>query len=156
MEGNYLFKKTWKRVSQLLLNNTPRNKKADPSKQRSGVPVKDFGNLLKERCEIPMLYLDKDFCMDKLVKELYTNRTYLSSYFSLNGTSYPKYINKLRIRYFVSQYKQHAGHKIRVEDLIGKCGFRTYSAFYVQFRTFMGCGVSEWIKSGCPDDVHSE
>jgi len=81
----------------------------DAEEEEQGTPHgpslrNDIGPLLKKHCEEPQLYLQHDLTLLQLTKAIGINRSYLSKYFSSQGTPYNAYINGLRIQHFVKLF----------------------------------------------------
>ncbi|MCR5710867.1 MAG: AraC family transcriptional regulator [Prevotella sp.] len=108
----------------------------------------NIGALLKDHCEKKQLYLHHDITLDELSKAIGTNRTYLSTYFTLKGISYNAYINRLRIQHFVKLYRERKKQKQQFTalELANESGFRSYATFGLSFKRFMGQTVTSWMK----------
>jgi AraC-like DNA-binding protein len=108
----------------------------------------NIGALLKDHCEKKQLYLHHDITLDELSKAIGTNRTYLSTYFALEGISYNAYINRLRIQHFVKLYRERKKQKQQFTalELANESGFRSYATFGLAFKRFMGQTVTSWMK----------
>ncbi len=108
----------------------------------------NIGTQLKEFCENTLLYLHHDITLDELSKAIGTNRTYLSTYFALEGISYNAYINRLRIQHFVKLYRERKKQKQQFTalELANESGFRSYATFGLAFKRFMGQTVTSWMK----------
>lgn len=83
------------------------------------------------------------------LQALGTNRTYLSMYFSSQGTTYNAYINMLRINYFIELCRQASaaaeGQSIQAKQLANRSGYRSYRTFSVAFKQRTGQSVKDWI-----------
>ncbi|MBR1933666.1 MAG: helix-turn-helix transcriptional regulator [Prevotella sp.] len=80
-------------------------------RERSAMPLslsKKIEAQLKQHCEDGQLYLQHDITATQLATEIGVNRSYLSQYFSGQGTTYNAYINDLRIQHFVRLYHEAA------------------------------------------------
>ena len=109
----------------------------------------NIGTLLQVHCEIPQLYLQHDLTLAQLSETVGTNRTYLSAYFSQQGTTYNAYINRLRIEHFELLYTKSVALScaITAQQLAHECGFKSYSTFAAAFKHFKGLTVTAWMKS---------
>ncbi len=105
--------------------------------------------LLQEYCVNKRFYLRHNASMADLANIMGTNTSYLSQHFAQQGINYNIYINGLRIAHFEKLYKQTLNEKygVKVTDIIGQCGFGSYSAFSKAFKDFKGQNVQEWRKS---------
>ena len=101
---------------------------------------------LKLHCEDGQLYLQHEVTATQLATEIGINRSYLSRYFSSQGTTYNAYINGLRIQHFVRLYHEAAA-PISVKQLAHESGFRSYSTFYAAFKQSMGMTATEWMRA---------
>ena len=77
------------------------------------------------------------------------NRYYLSQYFTNQNTSYYAYIHDLRIRHFVTRYRELAAeHKpIVAQQLAKESGYHSYSTFSTAFKQRMGQSVTAWMQT---------
>jgi AraC-like DNA-binding protein len=105
--------------------------------------------LLQQHCIDEQLYLQHDLTLLQLAKAIGTNRSYLSQYFSCQGTTYNAYINDLRIKHFVSLYHEAvaAQHPFTAQQLAQKSGFRNYNTFGAAFKKAMGMNTTEWMRN---------
>ena len=111
------------------------------------LPFDDIEHLLQQRCEDTGLYLQHDLTLIQLAKCLGTNRTYLSMYFSRQGTTYNAYINDLRIDYFVRLVREANAvqRPITAQELATQSGYRNYRTFSFAFKQRMGQTVKDWM-----------
>ena len=119
-------------------------------KDTSYVPTTtNIGTLLQMHCEVPQLYLQHDLTLAQLSKAVGTNRTYLSAYFTQQGTTYNAYINRLRIEHFENLYNKAVAQSssVTAQQLAHDCGFKSYSTFAAAFKNFKGLTVTAWMKS---------
>ena len=107
----------------------------------------DIELLLQQHCIDEHLYLQHDLTLLQLAKAIGTNRSYLSRYFSCQGTTYNAYINDLRINHFVSLYREVVAsqHSFTAQQLAHESGFRNYNTFGVAFKKTMGMTATEWM-----------
>ena len=108
----------------------------------------EIGSLLQQNCIDKQLYLQHDLTVSQLAQAIGTNRTYLSQYFSRQGTTYNAYINNLRINHFVSLYREAiaAQRSFTVQRLASESGYRSYSTFSLAFKQRMGQSVTAWMR----------
>ena len=119
-----------------------------PTQQPTTIPS-NIEQLLADRCVGTQLYLQHDLTILQLAQAIGTNRTYLSQYFSCQGTTYNAYINDLRINHFISRYHEAtAAHQpITAQQLARDSGFRSYSTFSLAFKQRMGQAVTAWMRA---------
>ncbi len=108
-----------------------------------------MGALLQKHCIATRLYLQHDLTLLHLAKAVGTNRYYLSSYFSRQGTTYNAYINSLRIRHFMSLYREAVSvrQSFTAQQLAIESGFHHYRTFSNAFKQQMGQTVTGWMKA---------
>jgi AraC-like DNA-binding protein len=108
----------------------------------------DLGSLLQQRCIDTQLYLQHDLTLSQLAKTVGTNRTYLSQYFSSQGTTYNAYINNLRIQHFISLYRESLASQqsVSAKQLAHDSGYRSYSTFALAFKQRTGQSVMAWMQ----------
>lgn len=109
----------------------------------------DIELLLQQHCIDEHLYLQHDLTLLQLAKAIGTNRSYLSRYFSCQGTTYNAYINDLRINHFVSLYRETIASKrsFTAQQLALESGFRNYNTFGAAFKKTMGMNTTEWMRN---------
>ena len=107
-----------------------------------------IGQLLAKHCVDAHLYLQHDLSLTQLAAAVGTNRSYLSQYFSNQGTTYNAYINNLRIDYFVTLYREAVATRsiFTLQQLASDSGYRSYSTFSLAFKQRMGQSVTAWIR----------
>jgi AraC-like DNA-binding protein len=120
-----------------------------PSRAQQPLTIpSNIEQLLAERCMATQLYLQHDLTLSQLAQAVGTNRSYLSQYFSRNGTTYNAYINDLRINHFMSLYREAiaAQQPIVAQQLASDSGYRSYSTFSLAFKQRMGQSVTAWMR----------
>ena len=138
------------RVETLSELGATENQNDSPMTQEQGVADSDkIGALLQQHCIVTQLYLQHDLTLFQLAKSIGTNRYYLSSYFSHQGTTYNAYINGLRIQHFVNLYRQSADvqRDFTARQLAIESGFHHYRTFSNAFKQQMGQTVTGWMKT---------
>ena len=126
---------------------------APSAKALSPAPAADsIGPLLQAHCIDAQLYLQHDLTLLQLARSIGVNRFYLSQYFSGQGITYNAYINDLRIRHFVSLYREvvAAQRPFTVQQLARESGYRSYSTFSLAFKQRMGQTVTAWMREATP------
>jgi AraC-like DNA-binding protein len=110
--------------------------------------INNVETLLQQHCIDTQLYLQHDLTLPQLAQIIGTNRLYLSQYFSSQNTNYNAYINDLRIRHFVSLYREAVAAKrsTTAQQLANECGYRSYSTFTLAFKQRMGQSVTAWMR----------
>ena len=128
----------------------PATTKAEDVKNNglSQTNINNVETLLQQHCIDTQLYLQHDLTLPQLAQIIGTNRLYLSQYFSNQNTNYNAYINDLRIRHFVSLYREAVAAKrsATAQQLANECGYRSYSTFTLAFKQRMGQSVTAWMR----------
>lgn len=108
----------------------------------------DIEPLLQKFCADTQLYLQHDLTIAQLAKAIGTNRFYLSQYFSSKDINYNTYINDLRIKHFISLYREAdaTNSHFTIQQLANDSGYRSYSTFNFAFKQRMGLTAREWAK----------
>ena len=108
----------------------------------------NIGPLLQHYCIDTQLYLQYDLTLSQLAKAIGTNRYYLSRYFSSQGMTYNAYINDLRVKHFVSLYREavNSRRSITAQQLAQESGCRSYSTFSCIIKRKTGKSVTAWMK----------
>ena len=128
-------------------NRQPNDGDSPSSDTKTDATFEQIGALLQQRCEDARLYLHHGLTLAQLAQAIGTNRTYLGLYFSSKKISYNTYVNDLRIRHFVSLYRDAVAARCTVtaHQLASESGYRNYKTFSVAFRERMGQSVTEWM-----------
>ena len=128
-------------------NRQPNGGDSPSSDTMTDATFEQIGALLQQRCEDARLYLHHGLTLAQLAQAIGTNRTYLGLYFSSKKISYNTYVNDLRIRHFVSLYRDAVAARCTVtaQQLASESGYRNYKTFSVAFRERMGQSVTEWM-----------
>ena len=128
-------------------NRQPNDGDSPSSDTMTDATFEQIGALLQQRCEDARLYLHHGLTLAQLAQAIGTNRTYLGLYFSSKKISYNTYVNDLRIRHFVSLYRDAVAARCTVtaQQLASESGYRNYKTFSMAFRERMGQSVTEWM-----------
>jgi AraC-like DNA-binding protein len=135
-------------VARALSQETADTADTEDIGEQLSTEIRDnIGKLLQQHCIEQQLYLQHDLTLQQLAKAIGTNRLYLGQYFSCQGTNYNTYINDLRIRHFVSLYRDAVAEQrtVSAQQLAHESGYRSYSTFGLAFKKRMGQSVSAWM-----------
>ena len=91
------------------------------------------------------IFLYPNLKVSDLAVRLHTNRNYI--YHAINvemGVNFSDYINRQRIEYAARMMREHPEQPIN--ELYIKTGFSSSSAFYRNFRHYMGCTPKEYVE----------
>lgn len=92
-------------------------------------------------------FLKKDLKIGDVVKEIGSNRTYVSNY--INRTyqcSFSDYMNKLRIEY-AKKLLLDSSSNTKLTLIAEQSGYSSEQSFYRNFRKFVGMTPAEWLNS---------
>ena len=89
------------------------------------------------------IYLQPNLKLEDLARRLNSNRAYIYNVINVEyGISFSEFINRRRIEYAAHQIRQNP--KALLSDISTMSGFSSSSAFYRNFKQFMGCTPSEY------------
>jgi AraC-like DNA-binding protein len=94
------------------------------------------------------IFLNNDLTINKLAKDLNTNRYYLSSVIKeYSGLNFCNYTNKQRVDEFLARYKHDDDNRFNIKGISHDVGFKSKSSFYQAFKKFKGTTPLKYIKS---------
>ncbi len=95
--------------------------------------------------EVNKPYLDSDLTINDLVKDLYSNKLYISKAISqFTGRNFCQFVNYYRIMHSIECFR--ANPEMRVYELATMNGFNSPVSYNMAFRLFMGETPSEWFR----------
>ena len=136
-------------VSDYTIGQEQADELSAPLPQREGQGGGSaIGLLLAKYCEDTQLYLQQDLTLTQLSAAIGSNRTYLGAYFASQGTNYYAYIHDLRVRYFITRYRElAAAHEpVVAQKLAQESGYHSYSTFSAAFKQRMHKSVAAWMR----------
>ena len=90
-------------------------------------------------------YLDAEYDMNRMAKDLYSNKLYLSKTINLlSGRNFRQFVNRYRIRYAVELMKKDP--RLKLMDVSEQAGFHTVVSFNMAFKINLGKTPSEWLR----------
>ena len=102
-----------------------------------------FSEAIQHLVEEEKLYLQPNLKIDDLAKRLNTNRNYVYQAINVGmGLSFTTYINQKRIEY--AKHLIEENPKALLTEISLKSGFTSTSAFYRNFKTYIGCAPSKF------------
>lgn len=119
-------------------------------KEQEAVETAEQTELIGRRFEELMIsqrfFIKKDLKIDDIVKEIGSNRTYVSNYINRTyNCSFSEFTNKLRIEYAKTLLAKAAkGTKLSL--IADEAGFANEQSFYRNFKKFVGMTPAEWVK----------
>ena len=94
------------------------------------------------------LFRNPDLSLDLLVKEIGTNRTYISEAIRVSRYgSFYKMVNHYRLEYACTKMMQNP--EIKMEYLASDCGYSSRFVFARAFKDVYGETPSEWKRTNC-------
>ena len=139
----------WRTETLQQLSESITEEEDEPAQEEQKVSVPkvisvDIASLLKKHCEDKHLYLQYDLSLSQLAMAIGTNHSYLSRYFSQQGTTYNAYINGLRVRHFIRLYQKaiDEGRTFTAQQLSLESGYHSYSTFSAAFKQYTGKTVT--------------
>lgn len=115
------------------------------------VPQQEDNEQIGRKIEALMVeqnyFLRKNLKIGDLVREIGSNRTYVSNY--INRTyhcSFSDYMNKLRIAH-AQQLLLSAAPNTKLSQIADESGYASEQSFYRNFRKFAGMNPAEWLKA---------
>ena len=125
---------------------------ADEDERPQIQPVEKTVNPSKELCKRieqlmrdERLFLQNDLKISDLSLRLGSNRNYIYNAINVEmGVNFSDYINRQRIEYAAKMMLEHP--ELPINELYIKTGFSSSSAFYRNFRLYMGCTPKEYVE----------
>ena len=114
------------------------------NQQLSSEMIVKLSLLLEAECIQSRAFLDPQLTRNKLAAALGTNSTYLSRYFSQNGTNFNEYINDLRLDYACRMIKDSSEECIALNKIALGSGFANYRTFSRLFVSRFGVSPTDW------------
>ena len=119
----------------------PREKPVEKNVNSSKELCKRIEQLMKEE----RLFLQNDLKISDLSLRLGSNRNYIYNAINVEmGVNFSDYINRQRIEYAAMMMREHP--ELPINELYMKTGFSSSSAFYRNFRHYMGCTPKEYVE----------
>ena len=95
--------------------------------------------------ELSKPYLDGDLTINDVVKEVYSNKVYISkAIFHYTGRNFRQFVNYYRVVYSMDLFRSNL--EFKVSELAEKSGFNTVVSYTMAFRLFMNETPSEWCR----------
>ena len=129
---------------------TPAAQPAEPKPAPTGSTPKP-GTILKpdERAKMEQerVYTDCTLTLDKLAKQLGTNRSTLSKAINTGlGVNFTTYLNSYRIKEAIRIFNEQAHSSLTMESIGQLCGFNTRQAFHRAFKHETGMNMRQYLK----------
>lgn len=136
-------------IDQLIIDE----KEAEPSKEPIG---QEDSELIGKKIECMMMeqhfFLKNDLKIGDVVKEVGSNRTYVSNYINrTHQCSFSDYMNNLRIEY-AKKLLTSLPSNMKLSIIAEKSGFANEQSFYRNFKKFTGMTPANWLKQVMEDN----
>ncbi len=90
-------------------------------------------------------FLDSELTINDVVKELYSNKLYVSRAISqFTGRNFCQFVNYYRIMHSMECFRENPD--LKVHELASFSGFNSIVSYNMAFRLFMGENPSEWCR----------
>ncbi len=90
-------------------------------------------------------YLDSELTINDLVKDLYSNKLYISKAISqFTGRNFCQFVNYYRVKHSMKCFREN--QELKIHELATMNGFNTIVSYSMAFRLFMGETPSEWCR----------
>ncbi len=102
---------------------------------------------LQSKMEQERVFTDSTISLDKLAKQLGTNRSNLSKAINTGlGVNFTTYLNSYRIKEAIRIFNEQAHSSLTVESIGQLCGFNTRQAFHRAFKQETGMNMRQYLK----------
>ncbi len=136
----------WQRQESLIIESmkvTSVTSASDPSH------IDDVYKELYERIvayfELKKPYLDSDLTINDIVKDIYSNKLYISKAISqFTGRNFCQFVNYYRIIHSMECFRKNP--ELKIHELATMNGFNSVVSYSMAFRLFMGETPSEWYR----------
>lgn len=124
------------------------NKATDNPSQEKAYYAKAIKQNIDEIILREQYYLNKDLSLNSLASLLGTNRQYLSSYIkNIKHSTFYDYVNEFRLSSVLEKLNATDNLKqVDWEEIIGSCGFNSYSTFLRVFKKRFKMLPSKYVK----------
>lgn len=115
------------------------------------VDDEEIGKKIEALMNEKLYFLNKDVKIDDVVKEVCSNRTYVSHYINtMYQCSFSDYINKYRTEY-TKKLLASANKDIKLTQIAEKSGFSSETSFFRNFKKFTGMTPADWVRDMVPE-----
>lgn len=130
-------------IDQLMLDEKEAEPASEPEGQEDG---EEIGRKIRALMVEQHYFLRNDLKIGDVVKEVGSNRTYVSSY--INRTfhcSFSDYMNNLRIEY-AKKLLTSSPCNTKLTQIAEESGFTNEPSFYRNFKKFTGMTPADWLR----------
>ena len=90
------------------------------------------------------LWKDPELCLERMSRELHTNRTTLTHLYHSHGTTFSRDLRERRISFILDQLEQDSS--LLLEPLFYEAGYRNYSTGWRHFHRVTGVSPSVYLE----------
>lgn len=106
---------------------------------------KDLYDRIIDYFEREKPYLNGELTINEVVRELYSNKLYISRAISqFTGRNFCQFVNYYRVIHSIDCFRENPD--LKVHELGSMSGFNTIVSYNMAFRLFMGENPSEWCR----------
>ncbi len=136
----------WRRQETLIVESmklTSVSSAADAS--RIEEVYKDLYDRVVAYFETQKPFLDSDLTINSVVKDMYSNKLYISRAISqFTGRNFCQFVNYYRVMHSMECFREN--QETKVHELATMSGFNSVVSYNMAFRLFMGENPSEWCR----------
>jgi len=102
---------------------------------------------LKSKMENDRLFTDSTITLDKIAKQLGTNRSTLSKAINSGmGVNFATFLNSYRIKEAIRLLNENSAQSYKMESIGRMCGFNSRQVFHRAFKNETGMNLRQYIK----------
>ena len=102
---------------------------------------------LKSKMENDRLFTDSTITLDKIAKQLGTNRSTLSKAINSGmGVNFATFLNSYRIKEAIRLLNESSAQSYKMESIGRMCGFNSRQVFHRAFKNETGMNLRQYIK----------
>ena len=102
---------------------------------------------LKSKMENDRLFTDSTITLDKIAKQLGTNRSTLSKAINSGmGVNFATFLNSYRIKEAIRLLNENRAQSYKMESIGRMCGFNSRQVFHRAFKNETGMNLRQYIK----------
>lgn len=135
----------WRNQERIIMESMKVTSVAAADESRIDEVYRDLYERVVCYFEMEQPYLNHNLTINEIVKELYSNKLYVSRAISqFTGRNFCQFVNYYRVIHSVESFRKNPEYK--VHELASLCGFNSTVSFNMAFRLFMGENPSEWCR----------
>ena len=104
-------------------------------------------NRIQQLMDETDLFLEADFSLEKLAKELKSNTSYVSHAINESmGKNFTSLVNEYRVKRACQFMAEPENKNYTLEYISSKVGFKSRNTFYVSFKKYIGLTPAQYLK----------